>query len=71
METPVRYYITQDDDRPVVRTVPVTTRPLPVVAPRPTEQPSTVAAACSVPAKRGPVRRIVRAAARKAHLATS
>ena len=71
METPVRYYITQDDDRPVVRTVPVTTHPLPRAVQRPDE--ATVAEAASTPErpKRGPVRRIVRAAARKAHLATS
>ena len=70
METPVRYYITQDDDRPVVRTVPVAKHPLPVVAERPAEG-APRAQACSVPPKRGPVRRIVRAAARKAHLAPS
>jgi hypothetical protein len=27
MQTPVRYYITRDDDRPVVRSIPVTMRP--------------------------------------------
>ena len=70
METPVRYYITQDDDRPVVRTVPVTTHPLPRATPRPAEQAPSVKA-CSVPAKRGPVRRIVRAAVRKAKLSAS
>jgi hypothetical protein len=29
MQTPVRYYITRDDDRPVVRSIPVTMRPVP------------------------------------------
>jgi len=29
MQTPVRYYITRDDDRPVVRSIPVTMRPEP------------------------------------------
>ncbi len=71
METPVRYYITQDDDRPVVRTVPVTTHPLPKAVRPLAEQTPAPALACSVPAKRGPVRRIVRAAVRRAHRAAS
>jgi len=71
VETPVRYYITQDDDRPVIRTVPVTTHPLPKAVQRPAEQPVAPAMACSVPPKRGPVRRIVRAAVRRAHRAAS
>lgn len=71
MQTPVRYYITQDDDRPVVRTVPVSTHPLPKAVVRPAEQTAVPVYACSVPAKRGPVRRIVRAAVRKAHRAAS
>jgi len=71
VETPVRYYITQDDDRPVVRTVPVTTHPLPRATPRPAEQAAPSVKACSVPAKRGPVRRIVRAAVRKANPSAS
>jgi hypothetical protein len=29
MQTPVRYYITRDDDRPVVRSIPVSMRPEP------------------------------------------
>jgi hypothetical protein len=29
MQTPVRYYITRDDDRPVVRSIPVAMRPEP------------------------------------------
>jgi hypothetical protein len=29
MHTPVRYYITRDDDRPVVRSIPVAMRPEP------------------------------------------
>jgi hypothetical protein len=31
MQTPVRYYITRDDNRPVVRSIPVTKRPQPQV----------------------------------------
>jgi hypothetical protein len=27
MQTPVRYYITRDEDRPVVRSIPVSMRP--------------------------------------------
>ena len=29
MQTPVRYYITRDDNRPVVRSIPVAMRPEP------------------------------------------
>ena len=29
MQTPVRYYITRDEDRPVVRSIPVSMRPEP------------------------------------------
>ena len=71
METPVRYYITQDDDQPVVRTVPVTTHPLPKASQRPAEPAAATASPTPARPKRGPVRRIVRAAARKAHLAAS
>ncbi|HET8522691.1 MAG TPA: hypothetical protein VFL82_05620 [Thermomicrobiales bacterium] len=39
MQTPVRYYITCDDDRPVVRTIPVAVRS----NPRPVEQPDAAA----------------------------
>lgn len=35
-QTPVRFYITQDDDRPIVRTIPVTTHPIPQ-APKPAQ----------------------------------
>ena len=28
---PVRFYITQDDDQPIVRTIPVATHPIPRV----------------------------------------
>jgi hypothetical protein len=28
MQTPVRFYITQNENRPVVRTIPVTPRPV-------------------------------------------
>jgi hypothetical protein len=31
MQTPVRFYITQNDDQPIVRTIPVTTHPVPKV----------------------------------------
>jgi hypothetical protein len=31
MQTPVRFYITQDDDQPVVRTIPVASHPVPRV----------------------------------------
>jgi hypothetical protein len=29
MQTPVRFYITQNEDQPVVRTIPVTKHPIP------------------------------------------
>lgn len=31
MQTPVRFYITQNDDQPVVRTIPVARHPVPRV----------------------------------------
>ncbi|MCC6792622.1 MAG: hypothetical protein IT336_13105 [Thermomicrobiales bacterium] len=35
-QTPVRFYITQNDDQPIVRTIPVTTHPIPQ-APKPAQ----------------------------------
>jgi hypothetical protein len=35
-QTPVRFYITQNDDQPIVRTIPVTTHPIPQ-APKPVQ----------------------------------
>jgi hypothetical protein len=37
MQTPVRFYITQDDDQPVVRTIPVASHPIPRVRPANTQ----------------------------------
>ncbi len=68
MQTPVRYYILQDEDQPVVRTVPVAK---PVIEPAATA--AAKAADAPVPASqdalpgRGSARikRLVRAAARR------
>jgi hypothetical protein len=66
MQTPVRYYITQDDDRAVVRSIPVTLRasaedepqPVPVAPAGPLDSPVT-------PSDRRRVERLVRAARRQ------
>ena len=62
MQTPVRFYITQDDDKPVVRTIPVASHPIPRVkaseqAPSRVERPRT-------PRK---VTKLMRFATRRAH----
>ena len=62
--TPVRFYITQDDDQPIVRTIPVASHPIPRVTA--TEQ-APVAARDS----RGPrrVSKLVRFAKRRSDVA--
>lgn len=66
-QKPVRYYITQDADEPVVRSVPVTPGP---VAPARSADAQRVAETPPAPPERpaptvGPVRKIVRAARRE------
>lgn len=63
MQTPIRYYITKADDQPVVRTVPVTVRPIEYAEPR----ANGVAAPASEPREAraqeaNGVRRLVRSA---------
>jgi hypothetical protein len=59
MQHPVRYYISQNDDQPVVRTVPVEHRARPAI-----EAP-VVAANESSSQRRTRVHRLVRAAIRR------
>ena len=61
MQTPVRFYITQDDDQPVVRTIPVASHPIPRV------KPAVVQPAEQVTGPREPrkVSKLVRFATRK------
>lgn len=59
-QTPVRYYITQDDDQPIVRTIPVTTHPIPL-APK---VGKPVEAKASKPAK-SRVAKLVRSAVKR------
>ncbi len=40
MQTPVRFYITQNEDQPVVRTIPVTKHPIPRVKATSEQMPS-------------------------------
>ena len=64
MQTPVRYYITRDDDRPVVRSIPVSVRP----QPRKLEDPISVEAEQVQPEKdagRARVAAIMRNAVRR------
>jgi hypothetical protein len=62
MQTPVRFYITQDDDQPVVRTIPVASHPIPRVKPANT-QPAEQATGPRAPRK---VSKLVRFATRRA-----
>jgi len=63
MQTPVRFYITQDDDRPVVRTIPVASHPIPRV------NVASEQAHSRVEERRAPRRvgKIMRFATRRAH----
>ena len=62
MQHPVRYYISQTDDQPVVRSVPVVaTRPNDAAGHVVTTQPTAAAAEPSA-VRRTRVRRLVRAA---------
>lgn len=60
-QTPVRFYITQNDDQPIVRTIPVTKHPIP-------QAPKQVQAA-SAPANGGDtksrVAKLVRSAVKR------
>jgi hypothetical protein len=49
MQTPVRYYITCDDDRPVVRTIPVAVRNRKVSVDQPAVPSAATQAAQDVP----------------------
>lgn len=61
-QNPVRFYITQSDDQPIVRTIPVTTHPLPQ-APKPVEPAN---APMTRPATKNRVARLVRSAVKRA-----
>jgi hypothetical protein len=70
MQTPVRYYITQSDDHPVVRSVPVSVRAAATVddaRPTPNSEPETGRTIDSAP-RPTRVTRFVRAATRRAEL---
>jgi hypothetical protein len=41
---PVRFYITQDDDQPIVRTIPVATHPVPRVTASAEQAPAALTA---------------------------
>jgi len=41
---PVRFYITQDDDQPIVRTIPVATHPVPRVTASAEQAPAALRA---------------------------
>ena len=58
MQHPVRYYIVQDDDQPVVRSVPV-------ARPRRAHAPTAPVAVDTTPERRARVHRLVRAAIRR------
>jgi hypothetical protein len=66
MQTPVRYYITRDDDRPVVRSIPVSMRPEPVKLEdqSPVESVDTVVAAQDL-APRKRVKTLMQSAVRR------
>jgi hypothetical protein len=66
MQTPVRYYITRDDDRPVVRSIPVSMRPEPVKLEdqNPVESVDTVVAAQDL-APRKRVKTLMQSAVRR------
>jgi hypothetical protein len=63
MQMSIRFYITQSDDQPVVRTVPVTVRP--VAQANETAAPTTQAEPAAVDG-RARVARLMRAATRRA-----
>ncbi|GIW04460.1 MAG: hypothetical protein KatS3mg059_1080 [Thermomicrobiales bacterium] len=67
MQTPIRYYILQDEDHPVVRTVPVAkpvAEPMTSASASATETPMPVAQD-AVPARSGArIKRLMRAARR-------
>jgi hypothetical protein len=72
MQTPVRFYITQSDDQPVVHTVPVAIRhPVPVVesTTRHVSEPTnlTNAPTTSEAPRRARLSKIVRAATHRTH----
>jgi uncharacterized protein with NAD-binding domain and iron-sulfur cluster len=62
MQTPVRFYITQNDDQPVVRTIPVARHPVPRVSQQAPVQASEKADRKQTPRK---VARLVRRAVRR------
>lgn len=61
-QTPVRFYITQNDDQPIVRTIPVTTHPIPQ-APKPVQAENTTAQRAG---SKNRVAKLVRSAVRRA-----
>lgn len=64
MQTPVRYYIVQTDDQPVVRSIPVTKRPTTSATEEHASPPAAAPAQGEAPG-RTKVARLMRAAKRR------